>query len=117
MDLERTPVRKINPASYNPRRDLQPGDPHFPQVVYHILEHLDEASGPVLARRLPHDLCDPDLLTVCKSHDLVRLVARAPPMPSSLLIFGGTFDPPHRAPLARVRVGRGRSACQRRRRG
>lgn len=52
---------------------------HFPQVVYPLLEHLDaqETGRPVPARRLPHDQCEPDLLTVCKSHDLVGLVARA----------------------------------------
>ena len=32
MDIHRVPVEKINPAPYNPRLDLQPGDPDYEKL-------------------------------------------------------------------------------------
>jgi len=29
MNIREIPVEKINPAAYNPRIDLQPGDPEY----------------------------------------------------------------------------------------
>lgn len=32
MRVERVPIDKINPAAYNPRKDLQPGDPEYDKL-------------------------------------------------------------------------------------
>lgn len=32
MDIRSIPVEKINPAPYNPRIDLQPGDPDYERI-------------------------------------------------------------------------------------
>ena len=38
MDLERISVARINPAPYNPRKDLQPGDPEYEKLARSISE-------------------------------------------------------------------------------
>jgi DNA modification methylase len=38
MQIKRIPVSQINPAPYNPRRDLQPGDPEYERLVRSIEE-------------------------------------------------------------------------------
>jgi ParB-like chromosome segregation protein Spo0J len=32
LELERIPISEINPAAYNPRQDLRPGDPEYEQL-------------------------------------------------------------------------------------
>ena len=32
LELERIPISEINPAPYNPRQDLRPGDPEYEQL-------------------------------------------------------------------------------------
>ena len=32
MEIRRVPVENINPAEYNPRKDLQPGDPEYEKL-------------------------------------------------------------------------------------
>lgn len=36
MDIRTIPVSKINPAPYNPRKDLQPGDPEYEKLTRSI---------------------------------------------------------------------------------
>lgn len=38
MDIRKVPVKKINPALYNPRIDLQPGDPEYEKLKRSIKE-------------------------------------------------------------------------------
>ncbi|MBG9943911.1 ParB N-terminal domain-containing protein [Brevibacillus formosus] len=38
MDIRKLPVSKINPAPYNPRLDLQPGDPEYEKLKRSIEE-------------------------------------------------------------------------------
>ncbi len=38
MDLHSIPIDRINPAPYNPRRDLQPGDPDYEKLARSIDE-------------------------------------------------------------------------------
>ena len=39
MDIKRIPVSKLNPAPYNPRKDLQPGDPEYIKLA-NSMEHF-----------------------------------------------------------------------------
>ena len=32
MDIQKIPIEKINPAKYNPRKDLKPGDPEYEKL-------------------------------------------------------------------------------------
>ncbi len=38
MDIRKIPVEKINPAPYNPRIDLQPGDEEYERLKRSIRE-------------------------------------------------------------------------------
>lgn len=38
MDIQRIPVSRINPAKYNPRKDLKPGDPEYEKLARSIQE-------------------------------------------------------------------------------
>ena len=38
MDIQKIPLEKINPAKYNPRKDLKPGDPEYEKLKKSILE-------------------------------------------------------------------------------
>ncbi len=38
MDIQKIPIDKINPAVYNPRKDLQPGDPEYEKLKKSITE-------------------------------------------------------------------------------
>lgn len=38
MLIEKVPVKKLNPAAYNPRKNLQPGDPEYEKLVRSIDE-------------------------------------------------------------------------------
>lgn len=38
MEIRRVPVEQINAAPYNPRKDLQPGDPEYEQLKRSIAE-------------------------------------------------------------------------------
>lgn len=38
MDIRKVPVGQLNPAPYNPRRDLQPGDPAYEKLSRSINE-------------------------------------------------------------------------------
>ncbi len=38
MNIETIPINKINPAPYNPRRDLQPGDPEYEKLKKSLAE-------------------------------------------------------------------------------
>jgi DNA modification methylase len=38
MQIEKVPIKKINPAPYNPRKDLKPGDPEYDKLKRSILE-------------------------------------------------------------------------------
>lgn len=38
MDIQKIPIEKINPAKYNPRKDLKPGDPEYEKLKKSILE-------------------------------------------------------------------------------
>ena len=33
MEIRRVPVSKLNPAAYNPRKDLQPGDAEYQKLA------------------------------------------------------------------------------------
>ena len=48
MVIERVPVAKINPAPYNPRKDLKPGDPEYKKLKQSIEEfgYVDPSSRP-----------------------------------------------------------------------
>jgi hypothetical protein len=32
MEIRKIPIEKLNPAAYNPRKDLQPGDPEYEKL-------------------------------------------------------------------------------------
>jgi len=32
MEIQKIPVSKLNPAAYNPRKDLKPGDPEYEKL-------------------------------------------------------------------------------------
>ena len=32
MDIRKIPIEKLNPAKYNPRKDLKPGDPEYEKL-------------------------------------------------------------------------------------
>jgi hypothetical protein len=32
MEIRKIPTEKLNPAAYNPRKDLQPGDPEYEKL-------------------------------------------------------------------------------------
>ncbi len=38
MRIETIPVHRINPAPYNPRRNLQPGDPEYERISRSVWE-------------------------------------------------------------------------------
>ena len=38
MIIQKIPINKINPARYNPRKDLQPGDPEYEKIKRSIVE-------------------------------------------------------------------------------
>lgn len=38
MDIRRVSISEINPAPYNPRKDLQPSDPEYQKLKKSILE-------------------------------------------------------------------------------
>ena len=38
MRIEKIPIEKLNPAKYNPRKDLQPGDPEYEKLKKSIEE-------------------------------------------------------------------------------
>ena len=38
MNIEKISVEKLLPAKYNPRKDLQPGDPEFEKLKRSITE-------------------------------------------------------------------------------
>ena len=38
MDIQKIPINKLNPAKYNPRKDLHPGDPEYEKLKKSILE-------------------------------------------------------------------------------
>ena len=38
MRIEKIPIEKLNPAKYNPRKDLKPGDPEYEKLKKSILE-------------------------------------------------------------------------------
>lgn len=38
MEVRKVPVSQINPAAYNPRKDLQPGDPEYEKLTRSIQE-------------------------------------------------------------------------------
>lgn len=46
MEITRLPIAKLNPAPYNPRRDLQPGDKEYETLKKSILEfgYIDRSS-------------------------------------------------------------------------
>ena len=33
MQIKRVPITRLNPAAYNPRKDLQPGDPEYQKLA------------------------------------------------------------------------------------
>ena len=39
MRIEKIPIDKINPAKYNPRKDLQPDDPEYQKLLKSITEY------------------------------------------------------------------------------
>ena len=41
MDIQRVPVSRLNPAAYNPRIDLKPGDKDYEKLKRSILEFGD----------------------------------------------------------------------------
>ena len=38
MNIQKIPVDKLNPAKYNPRKDLQPGDPEYEKLLRSVEE-------------------------------------------------------------------------------
>jgi len=38
MEIKTIPIKKINPAPYNPRKDLKPGDPEYEMLLKGITE-------------------------------------------------------------------------------
>ena len=44
MNIQTIPIKKINPAPYNPRKDLKPGDPDYEKLKKSINEN-DTASS------------------------------------------------------------------------
>lgn len=38
MEIKRIPLNQINPAKYNPRKDLKPGDPEYEKLKKSIDE-------------------------------------------------------------------------------
>ena len=38
MEISKIPIEKLNPAAYNPRKDLQPGDPEYEKLKRSIQE-------------------------------------------------------------------------------
>jgi DNA modification methylase len=38
MEIKKIPIEKLNPAAYNPRKDLQPGDPEYEKLKRSIQE-------------------------------------------------------------------------------
>ncbi len=41
MIIETIPIDKINPAVYNPRRDLKPGDPEYDKLKKSMAELIN----------------------------------------------------------------------------
>ena len=38
MEISKIPKEKLNPAAYNPRKDLKPGDPEYKKLKRSIQE-------------------------------------------------------------------------------
>ena len=38
MEIRKIPVGQLNPAKYNPRKDLQPGDPEYEKLLRSVEE-------------------------------------------------------------------------------
>ncbi len=38
MEIRKIPIEKLNPAAYNPRKDLKPGDPEYEKLRRSIEE-------------------------------------------------------------------------------
>ena len=38
LNIQKIPVTKLNPAKYNPRKDLQPGDPEYEKLLHSVEE-------------------------------------------------------------------------------
>jgi ParB-like chromosome segregation protein Spo0J len=38
MNVRKIPTAKLNPAKYNPRKDLQPGDPEYEKLLRSVEE-------------------------------------------------------------------------------
>ena len=36
MDIQKIPAARLNPAAYNPRKDLKPGDPAYEKIKYNM---------------------------------------------------------------------------------
>jgi hypothetical protein len=56
MIIKRISISKINPAPYNPRKDLQPGDPEY-QKLLKSLDEFDCVEPLVRNRRTGHLVC------------------------------------------------------------
>ena len=50
MDIKRIPVSKLNPAPYNPRKDLQPDDPEYIKLA-NSMEHFGYVEPIIWNRR------------------------------------------------------------------
>ena len=38
MEIRKIPVTRLNPAKYNPRKDLKPGDPEYEKLLRSVEE-------------------------------------------------------------------------------
>ena len=55
MQIETIPIEKINPASYNPRKDLKPGDEEYEKLRKSMKEF--GYSEPIVWNRTTGNVC------------------------------------------------------------
>ena len=46
MEIRKVPVKDLKPAKYNPRKDLQPGDPEFEKLKLAMWSRSCGTSAP-----------------------------------------------------------------------
>lgn len=65
--VERVPIAKLKPATYNPRRDLQPGDPEYEKILRSV-EHFGYVDGIVWNKRSGNIVGGHQRLKILRDH-------------------------------------------------
>ena len=106
MNIQTVPVEKLNPAAYNPRKDLQPGDPEYEKLLASI-EEFGYVDPIVWNRRTGHVVGGHQRLKIMKylgyTEVSVSVVdmddVREKALNIALNKISGEFDPPKLAEL------------------